>query len=91
MVLQKDPAWDSRANFKLEDFSVLDLVEQGHQPDDLGGKKEVGLVSLPTGAFLRIELQIHQHHTFRVRENGFAIANGKIIDVAVLRRLAKPN
>jgi hypothetical protein len=84
-VLQNDPGWDSRADLQLGDFSVLNFVEQRHQPDDFGAKQEVGLSSFRTGTFLGIELDVHQHDALRVRENGFVIPNEKIADFSVIR------
>ncbi len=37
-VLQNNPARDARADFEFGDFSVLDLIEQRHQPPDFSAE-----------------------------------------------------
>src|SRR5260370_12358637 len=90
-IFERDAPGKSRAHFDFYDLAVFDLVQQRHQPSDLGTKRKVRVGDFFAGLFLNVQPDIYENGRSWAFQNWVAIADAWVLDFAVLHAMAQPD
>jgi hypothetical protein len=82
---------EPRTHFDFCDRAVFDLVEQRHQPSNLGTKRKVCGQDFIAGLSLNIQPNVHKNGRGRALPNRFTVPDAEVVDLSEVHGLAKPD